>query len=603
MFIKEIKKKNKSSEKVFTYQRLIESYRTNKGPRHRVVLNLGSLKIDRTKWKSLANRIEEIIRSEDPLFPVSDEIEKLARHYAALIIRRKIQLQPEGNNTNEEEYKNIDISSVSVSEVRTIGPEYVAHSYYRRIGMDKALEKLGFSKEERNTAELLVLSRMIAPGSELHTDFWSKNKTGLGELLNESFNNNSLSSLYRTIDRIYENKIEIEKELRESQKDLFNLKEKIILYDLTNTYFEGSHYQTKKITFGKSKEKRGDAPLITIGLLVDEKGFAKTSRFFEGNVSEPKTLAFVLDTLTVAGEEKPVVIMDAGIATEENIRMLREKGFDYICVSRKKPDYVEEGNDNFVCLRSDKDQHIEAKLIRGSDEVFLFCRSLLKGKKERSILDLYRKRFIDGLESIRNSIQKKRGRKRYENILERIGRLKERSGGISRLFSIEIKRDNRGNVTNIDYQFQEKDYIIEKYEGNYYLRSSRKDLNEKELWELYICLTGIEEIFRALKDELRMRPVFHRKQRRIEGHLFITILAYHVLNSIRYEMGEKGCTMKWSTVRNHLESHVVSTVKMKDKSGEMLYIRGCSEPEYNHMEIYEALGLSKNPIPARKMNL
>lgn len=598
MFIKVIAKKNKTSDKVFTYHRLIESYRTEAGPRHRVVLNLGKLTIDPSEWKALADTIENILHSQTPLFPVPAHIQKLAKHFAGLIAKNQLpapNIQPQG-----QDFQTVDLRSVETSEVRNIGGEYIAHSFYKKIQLPQILADCGLTKEQADIAEILIVSRLISPGSERRTLDWVKNISGLGELLQRNLKDLPLISLYRAMDRIYANKETIEKELKTRQKNLFNLEEKIILYDLTNTYFEGNKYNSAKIAFGRSKEKRTDAKLITLGLLVDGDGFVKSSNFFEGNVSEPGTLAKALEKLS--SENKPTVIMDAGIATSDNINLLKEKGLDYICVSRNRPE-DEHADEALVEIRSVGDNRVEGRLIRENAEVFLFCKSQKMGEKESAMLKKFRGKFEAGLSEIRAALQKKGGTKSYDKVLKKIGRLQERSHGIHRAYEIEVKKDGRGIVTDLTYSYEDKEFITRRYEGSYYIRSSRIDLSEKELWELYITLTGIEDTFRTLKDELNMRPVFHRKESRIEAHLFIAILAYHVLNAVRHRLREKGYTMKWSTLRERMATQVVSTLKMKAQDGKTIYLRHASEAELRHREIYDALGLSHSPIPPRKTEM
>ncbi len=598
MFIKEISKKNKSSDKVFTYHRLIDSYRTEAGPRQRVVLNLGKLTIDPSEWKALADCIEDYLHSRKPLFPVPERIQKLAKHYAGLIAAA--QLPAPENKPPEQDFQTVDLRSVETSEVRNIGGEYIAHSFYKKIQLPQILTECGLTKEQADIAEILIVSRLIQPGSERHTLDWVKNISGLAELLERNLKDLPLINLYRAMDRIYANKETIEKGLRTRQKNIFNLDEKIILYDLTNTYFEGNKYASSKIAFGRSKEKRSDAKLITLGLLVDGDGFVKSSNFFEGNVSEPGTLAKAIETLS--SDNKPTVIMDAGIATSDNIALLKDKGFNYICVSRNRPD-DEHADEALVEIRSDGENRVEGRLIRENVEVFLFCKSLKMGEKESAMLKKFRDKYEAGLKEIQAAILKKGGTKSYDKVMERIGRLKERSHGIHRAYRIDVTKDDKELVTDLQYAYEEKEYITRRYEGSYYIRSSRTDLSEKELWELYITLTGIEDTFRTLKDELNMRPVFHRKESRIEAHLFIAILAYHVLNAVRHQLRAKGYLMKWSTLRERMATQVVSTLKMKAQNGKTIYLRHASEAELRHREIYDALGMSHSPIPPRKTTL
>jgi hypothetical protein len=600
MFIKEIKKKNSYSDKVFTYHRLIESYRTPKGPRHRTILNLGTLTIDKSEWKLLANRIEEIVYEQESLFDTTPHIEQLAQHYASLISHRQVERKGEGVEREAEDFRRVDINSVRTMQVRTIGAEHIAHSYFQRIEIPKVLASLGFSEDEINIVELLVAGRLISPGSENHTLRWAQEITGLGELMNTSFKNLPKNRLYRCLDRVFEFKDRIEEELKIRQEDIFNLKEKIILFDLTNTYFEGKKYD-KKIAYGRSKEKRSDCPLISIGLLIDEKGFLKSSRFFEGNISEPKTLQTVLNSLS--SKNKPTIIMDAGIATEDNLKLLRSKGFDYICVSRSKPKFEFDKETPLIMLGVNSDNQVEARKMIDNNEVILFCKSNRKAEKEQSMLQRFKQKYEEGLEHIKEALTKKGGTKKYAKVLERIGRLKEQSHGVHRLYNIHIEHDAKGIVTKINYEFLEKENILEQYKGQYYLRSSRIDLDEKQLWELYLTLNGIEDSFRTLKDELNIRPIYHRKQNRIEAHLFITLLAYQVLNAVRHNLNEKGLFMRWKTLRETMSTHVISTVKLKEDNNKSILIRTCSEPEFHHKDIYQALSVSSNPIPHRKAHL
>jgi len=159
--------------------------------------------------------------------------------------------------------------------------------------------------------------------------------------------------------------------------------------------------------------------------------------------------------------------------------------------------------------------------------------------KESAMLESFRKKFEEGLESIKESLKKKTGVKKYEKVMERLGRLKQITHGVYQFYDIEVIKDEKGNVKEINYKYSKEEEAKEKYSGQYYIKTSRMDLKEKEIWELYITLNGIEDSFRSMKEDLGMRPVFHRKNTRIEAHLFITVLAYHILNAIRYELRKK----------------------------------------------------------------
>ena len=211
----------------------------------------------------------------------------------------------------------------------------------------------------------------------------------------------------------------------------------------------------------------------------------------------------------------------------------------------------------------------------------------------------FQKRFEEGLEGIRASLSTKRGTKNYERVLERIGRLKERSHGIHGYYDIEVQQ--KGQIaTDIRWSFTRAKEADERYSGHYYLRTSRDDLDEKSLWELYITLGGIEDSFRSLKGELGLRPVFHFKEQRIKAHLFITVLAYHLLSAIRHRLRDRGYLARWSTIRAKLSTHVMSTVSMTSDTGSRIGIRTPSSPEVPVRDIYRALGLRLNPTPVRR---
>ena len=165
----------------------------------------------------------------------------------------------------------------------------------------------------------------------------------------------------------------------------------------------------------------------------------------------------------------------------------------------------------------------------------------------------FQKYFEDGLRSIAASLSKPKGVKCYDRVRERLGRLREKYPTIARFYRIDV-REESGIVREIDWDINQEEELRMRFSGSYYLRSDRSDLDEKELWSLYMMLTSVEESFRCLKSELGLRPVYHRKDHRMEGHLFITVLAYHLLASIQRELRKKGISHRWSTIRMQLST-------------------------------------------------
>jgi hypothetical protein len=600
MFIRNVEKKNKNSPVLYQYQQLVESYRTEKGPRQKLLLNLGKLPIPKEKWPNLAKRIEDIIRDQEVLFKEDPEIESLALHISKDVIRNNLIEFDEKENSY---FETINVNTLTNQKIRTIGAEYICYSFFKKLGLDKCFKKCGFNKRQLEIASLLIIARLAHPGSERRIFSWSQNVSALDELMKTDFDHLSLNSLYQVCDLIIDNKPAIESHLREKERDLFNLDETIILYDLTNTYLEGLALSNPKAKFGKSKEKRNDCRLLSLGLVLDGKGFPKTSEVFAGNQSECKTLLGMVKRLiqknpTRPREEKPTVVIDAGIATEKNLKELK-KSYHYIVVSRKKIEPPED--ENIIVIKEDKKNKVEAQLFKKDGEIYLYCKSNLKSKKEKSMQSRFSQNFEEQLIHISKSIHKKGCTKKYQKVIERIGRLKEKYSRISRFYEINVEeKDGLANKITWKYH-QEKSN--RQFSGNYCLRTTRDDLFEKEIWEIYVMLNEIEDAFRSMKSDLLMRPIFHQKEHRSDSHIFTTVIAYHVLHSIRTCLKEYGINTSWSYIRDNLSTHCRVTNRFKTKDGRITFIRKCSDPEEFHKMIYDALSLEHIPCKSKKLTI
>ncbi|MCL0058332.1 transposase [Dehalococcoidia bacterium] len=379
MFVKEIIKRNPGYDKTFTYHRLMESVRTPRGPRHRKIIDLGKLDLAKDDWKTLANRIEEILCGQQTFFTPPDDIESLAHHYAQLIRQREMHSLPI-EQEKEPDWETVDLKSLSQSGSRTIGGESVGYDAFQRLGFPRILSDLGFNRDQRDRAALLIIGRLLHPGSERKTAIWAREISALDELMGTDFEHLSNNALYRTSDQLLKHRYEIERHLSESERSLYNLGETIILYDLTNTYLEGSAHESSLAHRARSKEKRYDCPLLTLALVVDEDGFLKKSKVLPGNVSEPGTLKAFLEAYDdelkqklPLFKERPTVVIDAGVGTQANLRLIRSMGFHYITMSRSK--LSETPTDGLVLLKKERDCTIKAKRIEHDGGVILYCES------------------------------------------------------------------------------------------------------------------------------------------------------------------------------------------------------------------------------------
>jgi transposase len=602
MFIRKVPHKNKKNRREYFTYKLVESVRTERGPRQRDVLNLGvRFDLPRQQWKELANCIEGTLTGQRPLFDYPKKISTLARKYAREITRQQAQAIGEAEDVPSD-YQVVDVNSVDNEDIRSVGAEHVVYETMRHLGLDRKLRSFGLTIMQLALTMGVIAGRMIAPGSERATHQWLLNRSGLDELMGVDLSNVSLDSVYKASDILLKNQDALEEHLRRTEGQLFALDEKIILYDLTNTFIEGTgKYNPKARYGGKSKEKRSDCPLVTLGLVLDVQGFPKKSRIYEGNVSEPKTLEAMIDGLSIEdrGEGslfKPTIILDAGIATEDNIEWLKGEEYRYIVVSRKKKTAIPPDVSMVAVKQDDRDQTVlvEAGLSKNkdADELELYCHSVEKEKKEEGIKNKFQERFEFELMKARNALDLKNGTKRYDKVLERIGRLKERYRSVARGYKIAVEKDRETDKAK-DIKWSRKE--TEKTSGVYCLRTNREDLDVQQIWDIYTMLTDIEDAFRCMKSELGLRPIHHQKEARCDGHIFITVIAYHLMHTIRHKLRQRSVRFCWTTIRRQLSTQVRTTTTMKREDNKVIRIRKSSKAEPVHEVIYDALNLSHRP--------
>jgi len=576
----------------------MEAVRTPKGPRQKIVLDLGRLDLPRDRWKILADRIEQILSGQRSLWPADDAIETLAQNFARRIKRReRLAVQVPNPVAPQPDWETIDLGSLTQEEVRTVGGEALGHWAFNTLGFPKMLENLGFTPIQITVAALLIVGRLLHPASERETFVWAKGCSALDELLGVDFERISLSALYRLSDALVQHREAIEAHLQQNEKRLFGLRESIILYDLTNTFLTGTARESTMAKRGRSKEKRTDCPLLTLALVLDEDGFPKASKVFEGNVSEPATLEMILNALPLRGQmllqATPTVVIDAGIATAENLALIRSHHMDYVCVSRSRPREFPDGESTVI--KAGPSGTVRGLCLEQEGEILLYCQSTGRSAKEESMRERVQRRFEEGLASIAAALTKRRGIKRYDKILERVGRLRERYAAIARFYEVTVGQ-SEDQATALTWRIQNEEGLKARFCGGYVIRSSRKDLDEARLWSLYTTLTLVEESFRSLKSDLGLRPMYHRRDRRLEGHLFISICAYHLLAAIQRQLRKGGIIHSWETIRMRMASQCRVTAGMTNEKGERINIRQTTEPESFHREVYHALGMLPKPV-------
>jgi hypothetical protein len=369
MFLKVVFKTKKSTGDRIKIYRLCESYRFDNTVRHQTILHLGSLEElpDLDQKKALVLRINDLVRQshtrERDLFKPQDEIiERLAQKYFAEI-KEKQRLDIVAG----KDYQRIDTDSVENKNIREAGAEWLCMQALEQLNMSAFLRKEGWRDEQIQLALTHIISRAAYPASELRTSEWIKQNSSVCELTGYPVEQITKDKLYAISKSLYKVKEDLEKHLSKRTNELFDLNDKIILYDLTNTYFEGSMRSSKIARFGKSKEKRNDARLIVLAVVINTEGFLKYSQIFEGNTSDSTTLEQIITELSVrtsSTERHPIVVLDAGIATEDNLKLLKENKFDYMCVSRSgMSKYNVDINSNPIQISDKKEQPITLQKV------------------------------------------------------------------------------------------------------------------------------------------------------------------------------------------------------------------------------------------------
>ncbi|MCJ7558926.1 MAG: IS1634 family transposase [Gammaproteobacteria bacterium] len=599
MFIRKTTRKYK--EKTYTNYLLVESVHTPKGPRQKVICSLGDLSPRPARqWLQLAHKIEDALVGQANLFEAADaEVEQIVRQ-----VRRRPTKKPRKRSSKrrdaaaDEDLIAIHADQVRMERPREAGPVHVGYQFWKRLGMEEILRGLDFNSRAIQLTCAMTLNRLIHPSSEHAMPDWIR-RTALDDILGVDFNPLVEDPLYRNLDRLHPNRVAVERALVERERNLFNLDQTIFLYDLTSTYFEGKALRNPKAQRGYSRDKRPDCKQVVVGLVINRDGFPIAHEIFAGNVQDRQTLGTMLDLLAqrVGFVEGQTVVVDRGMAYPENLQEIKDRQLHYIVATRQSErdawldDFQDqEGFEEIIRVPSplnpfQKKSKVQVKRKQSNGETFVLCTSSERTEKDRAIREKQEQRFLADLAKLQKRIS--RGRLvREVAIGEAIGRLKERYPRVARYHTLRFDTENRTLRHEPEEAMKEK---AEMLDGAYLLRTDRDDLEAKEAWLLYMTLTRAENAFRAMKSPLAERPIFHHLEHRVETHIFLCVLAYHLLVAIETTLLEQGCHTSWATVRQTLATHQVATIVLPTDGGKILQIRKATAPEPEHVELYRLL--------------
>lgn len=610
MFIKQIKKKNKNSDKEYIYYRLIHGYKIGNKTRHHNILNLGKLDgVDKTCYKALADRIEELVTgNSNTLFPniqINICIENLAQEFSKKIITEKlfITTAPDKRSISKEisrNYQEVDLDTIEQIESRNIGGEWLMKQAMEKLGIEKILSDTGMGKDEASIAQMLLIAKAIHASSELESERWLHENSATKELYdtNEKV---SRYKLYKAATHMYQYKTDIDNQLYNNVSTIFSGKSKIVIYDLTNMYFEGQMLGSKKANFGRSKQKKSGSKLIGLALSIDSLGFVRYSKFYKGNISEPGTFDAMLSDVVRAmdiKDEKPVIVMDAGIATEENLEIIKSDkyGYDYVCVSRTIPKQYGKLTDKATVISDNRGHKIELSKIsvEGKDDCFLHIKSSQKKKKEESIDKKLTDRLEAQLQEIKDKLPKPNALKKIEKVHEKVGKIKAKLSRVGWLYDIKYTENKKKDIiTDITWErIKER----EKPKGEYFLRYTKTAVSESDIWQVYNLTRSVEAVFRCLKTDLDIRPIYHQIDEFIEPHIWLGIIAYQVVNYIKTALKNHNINYSWTTIVEKMESMQSSIISVNNSNNEKIYVKLCTRLTSDQAAIFDALNFKHRPF-------
>jgi transposase len=594
MYIRKSTRSHKG--KTYTNYLLVESILTPKGPRQRAICSLGNLApAPREEWLALARKLESALGGQLSLDAGDQKVDALVAAVRRGQKRKSKLVSERGGET-----VTIDANRVEMEDAREAGTVHVGHQMWQRLDLDGILSRVGLPERACGLSEAMTLNRLIFPLSELAMPEWIR-RTAIGDIIGEDFSELAEDSLYRNLDLLHPNRERIERELAERERTLFNLDESFYLYDLTSTYFEGQAAANPQAQRGYSRDKRPDCKQLVIGLVLDRDGFPKAHEVFDGNVQDRSTVDEMLDVLEKRTGKKPgaTVIVDRGMAYEENLQQIRRRGMHYIVAGRQpeRNDWLDdiENLDGWVeVVRTpsprnpfQKKSRVQIKRRDRDGIVYILCRSEGREEKDAAIREKKEEQLLRDLVKLKARVAKGR-LKQVGKIHEAIGRLKERYPSVARYY--EIEHDAASN--DVTWALHgDKKAIAEKLDGSYVLKTDRTDLTDDEIWRTYILLTRVERAFRDMKTPLMERPIFHHLKHRAQAHIFLCVLAYHLLVAIERYFLDDGIHTSWWTLRQQLSTHQVVTVVLPTAEGPTLRLRKGTTPNAAQRKIYEILGI------------
>jgi len=616
MFFKTASRINPQTGKLSIYYRLVENSRNALGGiSQRSIMTVGYMDdVSTEELHCISDGLNDRISGQGTFIAHSSKVQGYIDHlYSRLVNEKRIdRIEEARNKISRSDWQRVDMNSITNNDVRELGAEWLCLQTLYRLQIDRYLKSRPWSDGDVSLALAHIVCRTVYPASEYKTVRYMQENSSICELLGLKTDDITKDRLYGISHRLYSEKEGLETHLSHKTSELFDLEDKILLYDLTNTYFEGSMRASDLAKRGRSKEKRSDCPLTVLALVVNVEGFIKYSCIYEGNMADCSTLSDIIDKLCAAtgktgsASGKPVVVIDAGIATEDNLKILTRKNYHYVCVSRSslKNCTVAQGASTVTVLdhRKRPIELIQVQTEKSTDrEYYLKVTSPVKALKETSMNEQFCKRYQEGLAQILKGIKSKGGVKKYDRVNQRIGRLAQKYQSVNRLYDVHIEKNEKEVCTSMTWE-KKAQATSDKEDtyGVYFLRTSMDEPNEKLVWTVYNCIREVEHTFRTLKTDLDMRPIYHKTDEASKAHLHLSLMAYWVVNTVRHQLKGNGINSDWRELVRVMNTQKCVTTVMNNDKGQQISIRCCSKPETKVALIYDKLKLKPAPFTRKK---
>ncbi len=492
----------------------------------------------------------------------------------------------------------VKLSGLDLRRPRTYGSCWLACALWHELGLDEFWQqRLGEGREAvrwEKVLQLLAVNRLLHPGSEFHLHRQWFDSSAMEELLQAGYAVAEKDRLYRCLDRILEHKEDLFVWLKRKWADLFAADFEVLLYDLTSTYFEGNMEQNEKARRGYSRDGRSDCAQLVIALVVTPDGFPLAYEVMNGNTSDRSTLRLFLKRIQDSyGKARRVWVMDRGIPSEAILKEMREPERQTFYLVGTPKGRINQHEKKWLDLpwRKVRDS-VEVKLYEHDDELYVLAKSEGRQAKEIAIRRKRLTRLLRKLRAMRKSLPKR------DQLLLRIGAAKKEAGRAFGFVKLRLPKKDE-EVTRETFSFQvDKTKLkrAQQRDGHYLLRSNLTSEDPAVLWTRYVQLTQIESVFRSLKSELGVRPIYHQLEHRADAHILIAFLAYCLQVTLKNRLMMHAPGLTPAAVLEKLATIQMVEVWIPIVDGRWLVMPRHTQPDRDVQAMLDHLGIS---LPAQ----